>query len=32
MARGGVNKAVVQIARNALLARGLHPQHRRRAC
>lgn len=25
MARGGVNKAVVQIARNALLARGLHP-------
>lgn len=25
MARGGINKAVVQIARNALLARGLHP-------
>jgi chromosome segregation ATPase len=25
MARGGVNKAVVKIARNALLARGLHP-------
>lgn len=25
MARGGINKAVVQKARNALLARGLHP-------
>jgi chromosome segregation ATPase len=25
MARGGVNKAVVKIARNALLARGVHP-------
>ncbi|MBH2032702.1 MAG: DNA-binding protein [Pseudomonadales bacterium] len=25
MARGGINKAVVQIARTALLARGLHP-------
>ncbi|MNH96062.1 hypothetical protein D3C73_487230 [compost metagenome] len=25
MARGGINKAVVKIARNALLARGLHP-------
>ena len=25
MARGGVNKAVVKIARNALLARGMHP-------
>jgi len=25
MARGGINKAVVQKARNALLARGAHP-------
>lgn len=25
MARGGINKAVVQIAREALLARGQHP-------
>jgi chromosome segregation ATPase len=25
MARGGINKAVVQKARNALLARGIHP-------
>jgi len=25
MARGGVNKAVVQIARTAILARGEHP-------
>ena len=25
MARGGINKAVVQIARQALLARGEHP-------
>lgn len=25
MARGGINKAVVQKARNALLARGVHP-------
>lgn len=25
MARGGINKAIVQKARNSLLARGIHP-------
>lgn len=25
MARGGINKAVVQIARDALIARGVNP-------